>query len=297
MKRVALAVLAGVVLHAIVGSGQQPSERTLRVGSVNPGGGYTITTLPLETYVARVLAGEAARASKPAALEALAITIRTYALANSSRHRADGFDVCDQTHCQVLRAATTATERAAQATAGRVLTRNGAPASVYYSASCGGRTEIPSRVWPGAEDPPFLPSQEDDACEGAPAWSAELESRDLLRALRAGGFAGDRLRDVRVLTRNKSGRVQQLKLEGMRPDEISGQDLRMVVGRTLGWQHIQSTAFELERRGDAYQFSGHGAGHGVGLCVIGSARLAERSGVTADSILARYFPGLPISAG
>jgi len=296
MRRAAFAILIALMLGASVGFGQQTPERVLRVGFAKPGGGYTFTTLPLETYVARVLAGEAARASKPPALEALAITIRTFALANAGRHRADGFDLCDQTHCQVLRPATQATERAAQATASRILVRNGTAASVYYSASCGGRTEIPSRVWPGAEDPPFLPSQEDDACQGAPAWTTEIDERDLLRALRAGGFTGDRLRDVRVLTRNRSGRVQRLKLEGLRPDEISGQDLRVVVGRTLGWQRIQSTAFELEKRGDAYRFAGHGAGHGVGLCVIGSARLAERDGVTAESILARYFPGLQITA-
>src|SRR5262249_40804181 len=36
-----------------------------------------------------------------------------------------------------------------------------------------------------------------------------------------------------------------------------------------------------------------GSGHGVGLCVIGSARLAEQ-GSSAGAILARYFPGLPI---
>ena len=112
----------------------------LRVGFSKPGGGYRLETLPLETYVARVLAGEAARDSQPAALEALAITIRTFALANRGRHRADGFDLCDQTHCQVLRAATAATEKAAAATAGRLLVRAGAPASVYYTASCGGRT-------------------------------------------------------------------------------------------------------------------------------------------------------------
>jgi len=33
----------------------------LRIGFARPGGGYTIQTLPLETYIARVLAGEAAR--------------------------------------------------------------------------------------------------------------------------------------------------------------------------------------------------------------------------------------------
>jgi stage II sporulation protein D len=268
---------------------------TLRVGLLKPGGGYTVTTMPLETYVSRVLAGEMLRDSDPPALEALAITIRTFVLANRGRHRADGFDVCDQTHCQVVRTATAATERAARATASRVLVRDGVPASVYYSASCGGHTQVPSDVWPGAEDPPYLPSREDDACEGAPAWTAELHQIDLARALRSSGFRGE-LRDVRVASRNTSGRVAKLKLEGLRPDEISGQDLRVAVGRTLGWQHIKSTAFDLRRRDNVYRFSGHGSGHGVGLCVIGSARLAAR-GATAEEILARYFPGLEITDG
>src|SRR5262249_30194261 len=68
----------------------------------------------------------------------------------------------------------------------------------------------------------------------------------------------------------------------------------IAVGRTLGWQYIKSTAFELKKQDNVYRFSGHGSGHGVGLCVIGSARLAER-GVSASKILARYFPGLEVS--
>jgi SpoIID/LytB domain protein len=267
---------------------------SIRVGFAGPGGTYTIQTIPLETYVARVLAGEAVRDSPPAALEALAITLRTFALANLGRHRADLFDLCDQTHCQVVRTATAATERAAQATAGRILVRDRAPASIYYSASCGGRTEIPSHVWPGAEDPPFMPSRADDACRGAPAWTAELAAADLLRALHSAGFRGDRLRDLKIAARNNSGRVAQLSVDGLTPETISGQDLRVAVGRTLGWQHIKSTAFELRRAGAAYVFTGHGSGHGVGLCVIGSARLAE-AGEGAEKILQRYFPGLAIA--
>jgi stage II sporulation protein D len=284
---------SGFTVH---GSGVQGSQvqGSVRVGFLKPGGGYRVETLPLETYVARVLAGEAVRDSQPAALEALAVTVRTFALANSHRHAADGFDLCDQTHCQVLRQATSSTERAARATAGRLLLYKGAPASVYFSASCGGRTEIPSNVWPGADDPPFLPSRDDDGCEGAPAWSAALSDVDVLHALRASGFRGDRLRELRVVSRNSSGRVARLRVDGLRPEEISGQDLRVAVGRTLGWQHIKSTAFDLRKQGDTYRFSGHGSGHGVGMCVIGSARLAER-GTSAEQILARYFPGLEIS--
>jgi SpoIID/LytB domain protein len=199
----------------------------------------------------------------------------------------------------VLRAATAATTRAADDTAGRILLRDaasGAAASVYFAASCGGHTELPSAVWPGAEDPPFLPSREDDACGGAPAWSAELSARDLLRALREAGFSGTRIRGVSIDGRTGSGRVARLRIDGVSPSTISGQDLRVAVGRALGWQYIKSTAFEVRRDGDGFRFTGHGSGHGVGLCVIGSARLAER-GETAEAILARYFPGLPISPG
>ena len=45
--------------------------------------------------------------------------------------------------------------------------------------------------------------------------------------------------------------------------------MRVAVGRTLGWQFIKSTAFELRRTAGEYRFTGHGSGHGVGLCVIG----------------------------
>jgi SpoIID/LytB domain protein len=268
---------------------------TVKVGVAREGGGYAVRNMLIDEYVAGVLAGEAARDSGPAALEALAITVRTFAMANLGRHRADGFDLCDLTHCQVLRRATPATTRAADATAGRILLYRGAPASVFYTASCGGHTERPSAVWPGAADPVFLPSREDDACEGAPAWSADLTAADLLVALHAAGFKGDQLRDLRIAARNESGRVTRLRVDGLTPNEISGQDLRAVVGRTLGWQFVKSTAFDLQRNGSGFRFAGHGSGHGVGMCVIGSARLAAK-GVSVTDILARYFPGLEMSS-
>lgn len=272
----------------------QELPAAIRVGALGADGRYSVTAIPVETYVARVLAGEAVRSSAPAALEALAIAVRTFAMANLGRHRADSFDLCDQTHCQVVRTATPATERAAQATAGALLVREGALASIYYTASCGGRTEKPSAVWPGADDPPFLPVRDDDACQGAPSWSAELTAADLFRALRSAGFRGNRLIDMRIDGRTASGRVARLQVEGLQPATISAQDLRVAVGRAIGWQHIKSTAFDLRRRGDSYRLDGHGSGHGVGLCVIGSARLAEQGRSAAD-ILARYFPGLEIA--
>jgi stage II sporulation protein D len=266
---------------------------SVRVG-VARAGGFDVVSIPLETYVARVLGGEAAPNTAPAALQALAIAVRTYAMVNRDRHESGGgFDVCDQVHCQVVRTANAATEAAAAATAGQILLRpDGTPARVFYSASCGGRTEIPSEVWPGEEDPPYMPSQVDEACEGEPVWSTDMSRADLERVLTGAGFRGA-LRDVRISSRNGSGRVARLDLAGMTPTSISAQDLRMAVSRVFGPRYLMSAAFELRRTGDQYNFSGHGYGHGVGMCVFGAMNLA-RQGARADAILLRYFPGLAL---
>jgi hypothetical protein len=175
-------------------------NRALRIGITGQDGRYTPRDMPLEDYVAGVVAGESAEGSRPAALQALAITVRTFALANRRRHAADGFDLCDLTHCQVLRPSSGASRAAAEATRGRVLLHNGQPASIFYSASCGGFTQRPSAVWPGARDEPFLPSRRDDAHPADRAgqhpteWSATITAADLTRVLRAGGYRGDRPR-------------------------------------------------------------------------------------------------------
>jgi len=270
-------------------------QTLLRLGITRADGTRAVRSIELDEYVAGVVAGEAVHNSGSAALEALAITVRTFALANRGRHAADGFDLCDLTHCQVFRAPTAATRRAASATSGRVLLAGASMASVYYSASCGGYTERPSAVWPGAADPAYLPSRRDDACLGEPPWTSEIAITDLVRALNAGGFKGARLRDVEVIGRDASGRVAQLRLNGLSPDEISGEDFRMLIDRTLGWNVLKSTAFELRRTGSGFRTLGHGLGHGVGLCVTGSARLAEH-GATAEQILEHYFPGTHIGS-
>jgi SpoIID/LytB domain protein len=274
----ALAICAVVALSAA-------DEPTVRVSV-----GGRVTRLQLEDYVARVLAGEGQPTAGPSAQQALAITARTYALANLNRHRREGFDLCDTTHCQVLRPATDVTRRAAQATAGRVLRSNGQVATVFYSALCGGHSELASQVWPGADDSSSH-LHEDDACRDEPGWSSELSAKDIERALRAAGYRGTRLRDVRVLQRNASGRVARVRIDGFAPSEVSGHDFRMAMIREVGLRNFKSTAFEVVRRGAAYRFNGNGFGHGVGLCVIGAGKRAAR-GESVDDILQFYFPNL-----
>ena len=260
--------------------------RTLRIGSTVDG---HVTVLPLEVYVSRVLAGEGEPRAAEAAHQALAIAIRTYTLKNTDRHARDGFDLCDSTHCQVPRPSTPSSRRAAMATLGQVLTYRGDVAEVFYSASCGGRSERAADVWPGAEYT-YLVSRKDDVCEDDPAWTADFSLGDVQAALARVGFEGERLKDVDVDARTSSGRVARLHLSGLRPDVITGDQFRLAIGAV----RLRSTAFTVEKRGASLRFTGHGFGHGVGMCVIGAGRRATR-GESARAILAQYYPGLELT--
>ena len=270
-----------------------PPAASIKVGTPRAGA-VEIREYELDDYVGRVLAGEAAARSPAEALDALAVTVRTFALANRGRHARDGYDLCTLTHCQVLRDPYDAVRGAVARTRGQVLAGNdGRPAEVFYTASCGGRTERPSAVWTRAVDPPHLPSRVDRACDGEPRWAAEIPVQDLDRTLAAAGYRG-RLQALEVAARSGSGRAAVVTLEGLVPATISGQDFRMIVGRTLGWHLLKSTAFDVRRTGAGYRFDGRGFGHGVGLCVLGSVARA-RDGDDARTILGQYFPGLQVT--
>jgi stage II sporulation protein D len=262
--------------------------RTVAIGSLN--GDRRITRIPLEVYVARVLAGEGEPNAPDAARQALAVAIRTYTLVQMGRHRREGFDLCDTVHCQVLRAANDSSRRAALATARRVLTANGTPAEVFYSASCGGRSEAAAQVWPGATFPYMQVVRDDDVHEEDVPWTLDLTLDELRQALSRVGFGGGPLRAIEIDGINASGRVERLSVPGMRPNEITGPAFRDALGTT----RFRSTAFTFAREGSVVRFTGRGYGHGVGMCVIGAGRRARR-GESLEAILAQYYPNLQLT--
>jgi stage II sporulation protein D len=191
----------------------------------------------------------------------------------------------------VWRAATASTRRAVLATAGLVLTYNGTPAEVFYSASCGGHTERAADVWARGALFPYLRAVEDDVHGDDPPWRLERTIQEVHDALARAGSRGDRLDDVRVEARSGSGRVTRLGLPGMVPDVMTGDEFR----GALGFATLRSTSFTMERSGDRLIFEGRGYGHGVGLCVVGANRRGQR-GERAVAILAHYFPALAIKS-
>ena len=262
---------------------------TTRTVALGAAGGGKIGDVPLEIYVARVLAGEGEPNAPEATQQALAVAIRTYAVFNTGKHKREGFDLCDSTHCQVPRSANANSRRAALATAGRILTYNGAPAEIFYSASCGGRSEAASAAWPlTGVTRPYLRSVKDNVHDDDVPWTLEKSLSDLQADLERSGFSGT-LKNVEIKSRTKSDRAAILKLSGMRPDRIAGDQFRAAIGTTV----LRSTAFSVKKDHDIVRFTGRGYGHGVGMCVIGAGRRARR-GETMTDILKAYYPGLKI---
>jgi stage II sporulation protein D len=260
-------------------------------------------SLPLDEYVFGVLAAEGSVETEPEALKALAVVARTYALKNLRRHARDGFDLCDTTHCQrflPVRDESARPEfyelvrRAVAATAGEVLREpQGRLAETYFSAACGGRTADISKLWGEPDAPTYLRGVRDDACAATPqAWTDVIPSAQLLRALRADARSdvGARLSSVRVVRRDATGRAEVVALEGERRRLLRGWDFKIIVGRTLGWNLLKSSRFDVMRAGAAYVFRGTGFGHGLGLCQAGAHTLAAR-GASYRQILEQYFPG------
>lgn len=263
-----------------------PMKITARDGNL-----VIAVTLPIESYVERVVASESGPVDSHESLKALAIVVRTFALHESHGH--PDYDLCDSTHCQLLRWSGESDRRvkahaATLATAGETLWFHGDRALAYFNKDCGGHTASPSEIWPHARSASYLPSQPDRFCTtGGSEWAATINRADLASALAAHGLVRPGWQSLTVARRSQFGRAIALRLDST---EISAEDFHLAVGQSLGWNQIPSTWFEVAQQGDNFLFHGRGWGHGVGLCQKGAAAMAAQNHNVAE-ILAQYFPG------
>ena len=274
-----------------------PTELKIRVAG-------RIVSVALEDYVAGTAVSEVTPVGESArtierVYDVQTIVARTYALAHLGRHRADGFDLCDSTHCQLYEPARLATSRfagdvrrAGFRTAGQVLTFNARPIDALFHADCGGHTTTPELVW-GTPPLPYLRAEPDQA----PAlthrsWTVSLTLEQLRIALNADARTapGKRLTSISADPNDRSGRVTGIEISGDRRIDVRGDDFRAVMNRTLGAKGIQSTRFSIKATGTTYVLTGTGYGHGIGLCQQGTLARARLETPT-ETILSGYFPG------
>ena len=122
---------------------------------------------------------------------------------------------------------------------------------------------------------------------------SEEELREILLS-RAGLDVG-RITGLEPVKRGESGRIVKLKITGERGAVTIGKELE--IRRALSRSHLYSSAFVVETEKDEatglagrFRLRGAGWGHGVGLCQIGAAVMADLGRDHAE-ILAHYFRG------
>jgi stage II sporulation protein D len=263
-----------------------------------------VVRVDLEAYVVDTILSEVSPVGEAAdvvdrILEVQSVIARTYAVAKLGRHRADGFDLCDSTHCQLYQPARRASSRfaaaamrAASRTASMVLTYDSQPIEALFHADCGGMTASAAAVW-GGNHVPYLLAADDDLPEPTHRPWRVTANRDQLRAaLNADPrtSVGRRLESITVATRDASGRAAGLSVRGERTVTVRGDVLRAVINRALGDRALLSTLFTIQTKGSDYVFTGTGFGHGVGLCQRGAATRLRR-GERMEDVLELYYPG------
>jgi len=270
--------------------------------------GGRVVSVPLEEYVLGTTLAEVSPGDQPAdtamrIFEVQSILARTYGVAGIGRHRADGFDLCDSTHCQVYDPARIRTSRftatartAADHTARQVLTYGNRAAEALFHADCGGYTAAAETVWGGRAVPYLLSEPDKFSTDPHRKWRSSITADRLRTALNADQLSnvGRTLTDVRVVSRDVSGRVTSVSLTGERPRTLRGEQLRAIINATLGDRSILSTRLTVTKSGSSYVFEGTGFGHGVGLCQVGAAARARR-GDSVEEILGHYYPGATLS--
>ena len=108
------------------------------------------------------------------------------------------------------------------------------------------------------------------------------------------GIDVGRILALEPVERGESGRIIKLRIKGENANLVIGKELE--IRRALSRSHLYSSAFVVKqsKRSSGYPQSftliGAGWGHGVGLCQIGAAVMADE-GHSHEAILTHYFRG------
>lgn len=313
--RAALVAVLAFILAAATVAALQVGGRLLGSPSGPPAGGPAIrvyraatgavTSVPLEDYVAGVVAAEMPADFQMEALKAQAVAARTNAVRALARpgRAPGGADITDDPRRdQAYRSPDELRLRwgaefpakyarvleAVRGTRGLILLYGGRPIEALFFSTSNGYTESAKELW--GRDLPYLqsvPSPWDAAI--APRFKATktVTIQELADALHLDAVpataAGAPL--IQVLAESPTRRVKEIRVGDKR---MSGNDFRQALG-------LNSTSFTWRAAGGRVTFETVGYGHGVGMSQYGAEALA-RQGRTAEEILAYYYRGTALGS-
>lgn len=277
-----------------------------------------VNTVPIETYLAGVVAKELYATWPQTAFMVQAVCARSYALHERQRSlaRGDAHDVESTTGDQAYIGFSElpVALRAVRATRGVVLTHQGRLLRAYYSSTCGGRASGAAEVWPTARGfdfnraGPIQAHRRECPCDGSPVyrWEVKRNAVELGARWRSWGKASahpiagiGRPKSVEMEEENRTARPVRYRIidaQGrtfsLRADEFRVASNTSAPGLPLAAREalVKSGDVEVQIRGSEAIIRGRGFGHGVGMCQFGVKALADR-GETWREIAGHYYPG------
>ncbi len=257
-----------------------------------------VNRLPLEDYLAGVVASEMPRTFPPEALKAQAVAARSYAcyrLAGGGR-ALSGRHTLDQAY-RGLSAEWPGARRAVEATRGEVMLLDGKLFKAFYHSTCGGLILPADRIFPVVPIEPLSGGVKCTWCQSSPKYrgSALLKNSDIDLALASRGIVGARVVDLRVTSSGstrepQSVSIHYVKARRRRVKTMKAVAFRMAVGPDKMYSAWIASVKPV--RG-GFKVTTRGYGHGVGMCQFGAAGQA-RQGRDYRRILETYYPGARI---
>ena len=257
-------------------------DGSLQVSSF-PGSLMVLNITLLESYLPGVVRAEAGKYGPDEYFRAQAVVARTYAYRNIDRHELDGFNMCDDTHCQVYPGiiSDSVIIEACRATAGKVIVDRDSMLIVSaFHGNCGGMTASSADVW--VADYPYLTSISDPRCgySASSTWRKSLPMSEWYNFLRSKGVMPGEETALYSAPGNLPVRIGRITVAGR---HITGEEMRQRLG-------LRSAYFSIKTDGDSLILNGRGYGHGVGMCQDGAKAMAAKK-ITYDKITGFYFPG------
>lgn len=242
-----------------------------------------VNNIDLDNYVAGVVEAEVGRKPPKEYFKLQAIICRTYALSNTARHFAEGFNLCDEVHCQAYHGKTFFANivEAAMQTRGAVIVDSDIQLiTAAFHSNCGGQTVNSEDVW--SKSLYYLRSVKDTFClnKKNSTWEKEINANSWKSYLTA--RAPNLKNDSTLFNFQLQDRHTHVPYS-----TLSFEDLR---------HHfkLRSTYFGVDpTEEDKILLKGRGYGHGVGLCQIGAMEMAAL-GYSYSEILHFYYSGVHI---
>ncbi|MCE3296588.1 MAG: SpoIID/LytB domain protein [Crocinitomicaceae bacterium] len=254
--------------------------------------GLTIVNLAdMNNYLSGVVESEGGGGKEPEYYKVQAIMCRTYVLKNLTRHKDEGFAVCDRTHCQAYHSMLRFTPKIREAvvqTDDLVLLDDFSDlAGTYFHANCGGQTSEAAYVW--NSDLPYLKTFKDTFCiyTKQATWEKRIPQQKWADFLvnKYNYPLYDSVYGPMLFTFNQADRMAFYHSPSL---GIPLRDIRQEF-------QLKSTYFSCYPEGLEVVIRGKGVGHGVGLCQEGAMKMAKY-GFTYQQISLYYFPGLKLAS-